>query len=95
VQGSPCGPGFQSTTWLGFCGELCYNQGCQHVIHAIFTLVAAEDMECDLTTAFLNGEDTIYMMPLFEQYSPQGKHFYCSRLSMVSSKALEVVSQAE
>src|SRR5450631_1624947 len=46
---------------------------------AIFALVAAEDMECDLldiTTAFLNG-DYMKPPPLFEQYSPQGKRLYC------------------
>src|SRR4051812_884423 len=53
------------------------------VVHAIFALVAAEDMECDsldITTAFLNGEldDKIYMKPppMFEKYTPQGKCLY-------------------
>jgi len=54
------------------------------VVHALFALVAADDLECDsinITTAFLNGdlEEEIYMKPPegYEQYSRDGYLLYC------------------
>jgi len=54
------------------------------VVHALFALVAADDLECDsidITTAFLNGdlEEEIYMKPPegYEQYSRDGRSLYC------------------
>jgi hypothetical protein len=54
------------------------------VVRALFTLVAANNLECDsidITTAFLNGDlvEEIYMKPPegYEQYSQDGQLLYC------------------
>ena len=55
------------------------------VVHALFALVAADNLECDsndITTAFLNGDpvEEIYMKPpegYYEQYSQDGQLLYC------------------